>query len=152
MKPVPNIALSLLLIALCVLSGWQWNRERSLREVVHGQRDQLHAITSVRDDLTARVKAADAEVLRLTASLAELRTNSVSKEAHDETVAAATKLRESVAKQNAAITEQNELLAKQNTAIQQANENITKLTTERDSLAKRLNDVTARYNAAVKKE
>lgn len=151
MKPVPNIALSVLLIALCGLCAWQWNRERSLRELLQSQGSQLHAVTTERDELSARMKAADAEILRLTASIAELRTNSVAKEVHEETITAAKTQRETLAKQNAAITQQNEIITKQNGAIQQANDSIQKLTAERDSLAKRLNDVTAKFNELVKK-
>lgn len=152
MKPVPNIALSLLLIALCGLCAWQWNRERSLRELLQSQGAQLHALTTERDELSTRVKAADAEILRLTASLAELRTNSVAKEVHEEAITATKTLRETLTKQNAAMTQQNELLAKQNDAVAKANESIKSLTTERDSLAKRLNDLTAKFNELAKKQ
>ena len=52
MRPLPNIILSLLLLALCGLCAWQWNRERSLRELLQSQRDQLQSLTAERDDLT----------------------------------------------------------------------------------------------------
>lgn len=150
MKPVPNIMLSLLLLALCALCVWQWNRESQLRTLAASQRDQLSVLSTKRDELESRVKAADGEVLRITASLAELRANSASKDAHAEALQANTMLRDTIAKQNAAITQQNELIAKQNTVIQQANDSTKKLTTERDELAKRLNEVTARYNKIAK--
>lgn len=150
MKPVPNILLSLLLIALCGLCGWQWHRETQLRSLAATQRDELIALHQKHDELEARVKAADAEVLRLTQSLADLRANSVSKTTHAEVVEANTKLRAMITKQNAAITQQNELISKQNTTIQTANENLKKLAAERDDLAKRLNEVTALYNKLVK--
>ena len=150
MKPVPNLILSALLIALCGLCFWQWHREARLRALVSSQGDQLVALTGMRDDLEARVKAADAEVLCITASMAELRANSVSKEVHDEVLKANATLRESAIKQNAAITQQNELITKQNASIQQANDNLKKLITERDDLAKRLNELTALYNKLAK--
>ena len=150
MKPVPNLILSALLVALCGLCFWQWHREARLRALVSSQGDQLVALTGMRDDLEARVKAADAEVLRITASMAELRANSVSKEVHDEVLKANATLRESAIKQNAAITQQNELITKQNASIQQANDNLKKLITERDDLAKRLNELTALYNKLAK--
>ncbi len=150
MKPVPNILLSVLLIALCGLCAWQWDRESKLRALVNSQRVQITMLSAQREELEARVKAADAEVLRITASLAELRANSVSKDIHAEALQANTLLRENVTKQNAAITQQNELITRQNTSIQQANESLKKLATERDDLAKRLNDVTAMYNKLVK--
>lgn len=138
MRPVPNSILSLLLLALSVLCAWQWDRESKLRTLAETQRAQLTAITTQHDELESRVKAADAEILRITASLAELRTNSVSKETHAEALAASQTMREAGTKQNA--------------AIQQANDTIQKLTTERDDLAKRLNDITAKYNALIKKQ
>ena len=150
MKPVPNIVLSLLLIALCGLCAWQWDRESKLRLQLKAKVMALNVATTQRDELEARVKAADAEVLRITASLAELRANSVSKETHSEALQANTLLRENIEKQNTAITQQNERLSKQNAAIQQLNDNLKKLATERDDLAKRLNDVTAMYNKAIK--
>jgi DNA repair exonuclease SbcCD ATPase subunit len=150
MKPVPNIVLSALLVALCGLCGWQWHRESQLRVLAATQHDQLNLLTDKRNTLEARVKAADAEVLRITASLAELRANSVSKEVHAEVVQANAMLRETILKQNTAITQQNERLAKQNASIQQANENLKKLATERDDLAKRLNEVTTLYNKIIK--
>lgn len=152
MKPVPNILLSLLLLALCGLCAWQWNRERSLRDLVGTQQTQISTLTAKHNDLEARVKAANAEVLRITASLGELRANSVSKEVHTEALKTGTTLRDTVTKQNAAITQQNEMITKQNTAVQQANDNIKKLTTERDDLAKRLNEVSAKYNELIKKQ
>lgn len=150
MKPVPNILLSVLLIALCGLCAWQWDRESKLRALVNSQRVQITMLSAQREELEARVKAADAEVLRITASLAELRANSVSKDTHAEALQANTLLRENVTKQNAAITQQNELITRQNTSIQQANESLKKLVIERDDLAMRINEVTAMYNKLVK--
>ncbi len=152
MKPVPNIVLSLLLVALCGLCAWQWHRETQLRSLAAAQRDELTVLHQKHEELEARMKAADAEVLRLTQSLADLRANSVSKTTHAEVLEANTKLRDTITKQNVAIAQQNELIAKQNTTIQTANDNLKKLATERDELAKRLNDVTALYNKLLKKE
>lgn len=150
MKPVPNILLLVLLIALCGLCAWQWDRESNLRLLLKDKITAVNALTTQRDELETRVKAADAEVLRITASLAELRANSVSKDIHAEALQANTLLRENVTKQNAAITQQNELITRQNTSIQQANESLKKLVIERDDLAKRINEVTAMYNKLVK--
>lgn len=150
MKPVPNFILSLLLVALCALSAWQWNREHDLRTIATSQRDQLGTLSAQHDELDTRVRAADAEVLRLTGRLAELRANSVSKETHADALQANALLRDNIAKQNDAITKQNELLAQQNASIQQANDRLKKLASERDQLAKRLNEVTALYNTLVK--
>lgn len=150
MKPVPNIVLSLLLVALCGLCAWQWDRESKLRLQLKAKIMAVNVLTTQRDELETRVKAADAEVLRITASLTELRANSVSKDTHAEALQANTLLRESVTKQNAAVTLQNELLTNQNASIQQANGSLKKLAAARDDLAKRLNEVTAMYNKLVK--
>jgi len=150
MKPVPNIVLSLLLVALCGLCAWQWDRESKLRLQLKDKVMAVNLLTIQREELEAGVKAADAEVLRMTARLAELRANSVSKDIHAEALQANTLLRENVTKQNAAITLQNELLTKQNASIEQANESLRKLAAARDGLAKRLNEVTAMYNKLVK--
>ncbi len=149
MRPVPQTILLVLLAALCGLCAVQWWRESALRETAVAQRDALGALTGERDELTGRMKAADAEILRLTAAHADLRANSVSKQAHEEIAQANAHLRESVEKQNAAIKEQNEAIAKQNLAVQQANESIRRLTAERDGLARRVNEVTELYNKLV---
>lgn len=151
MKPVPSSVLLMLLLALCGLCAWQWHRESELRLIVNAKLLALEQVTSQRDDLEARVKAADAEILRLTGALAELRANSVAKQLHEDVVAANTQMREVLSKQNAVITEQNDRLAKANGAILQANENLKKVTAERDALAKKINEVTALYNALAKK-
>ena len=150
MRPVPNVILSVLLLALCGLCLWQWNRESQLRALAGGQRDQITTLSVRCDELESRVKAADGEVLRITAGLADLRANSVSKDIHAEALDANVHLKEIVEKQNAAITQQNELLAKQNTAIHQGNDGLKKLAAERDELAKKLNEVTALYNKLAK--
>jgi methyl-accepting chemotaxis protein len=149
MRPVPQAILVVLLAALCGLCAVQWWRESALRETAVAQRDALGTLTGERDDLTSRMKAADAEILRLTAAFTDLRANSVSQQAHEETAQANAHLRESVEKQNAAIKEQNEAIAKQNLAVQQVNENLRKLAAERDELAKRVNEVTGLYNKLV---
>ena len=151
MKPVPASLLSVLLLALCCLCGWQWHRESQLRALHNAALAEVMQLSTQRDDLETRVKAADAEILRLTGALAELRANSVAKQLHDDVVAANMQMRETLGKQNAVITEQNDRLAKANAAILQANENLMKVTAERDSLAKKVNEVTALYNALAKK-
>ncbi len=150
MKPVPHQILALLLLALCGLCGWQWHRESQLRALVIAQQQDLATLAVARDELHTRVKQADAEVLRLTASLAELRANSVAKTVHDEALLANTQLRETLTRQNAAIAQQNERLLQQNAVIKQANESLEKRITERDDLARRLNEATALYNKLAK--
>jgi methyl-accepting chemotaxis protein len=146
MRPVPQSLLLALLIALCALCAWQWWRESALREMAIAQRGEVFRIAAERDDLASRMKAADAEILRLTAALTDLRSHSVSKQVYDEMVQSGQRLRDTAEKQNVTIKDQNESITKQNAAVQQANQNIRKLTTERDDLARRVNDMTALYN------
>lgn len=149
MRPVSQGILIMLLLAVCGLCVVQWWRESRLRETAAERGDALDRISAERNDLAARLKAADAEILRLTAALAELRGNSVSKETHEEAVKMAADVRETAQKQNAVLAEQGEALKKQNAAIATANETIRKLAAERDAVAARLNELTARYNKAV---
>ena len=151
MRPVPASFLLTLIVALCALCAWQWNREVALRKIVVEQRGELESLRASRDEIETRVRTADAEILRLTGSLNELRTNSIPKQEHEDVQDQNKRMSEAIAKQNALITEQNESIAKANTAIQQANETIKKVTTERDGLAKQLNEVTERYNALARK-
>jgi methyl-accepting chemotaxis protein len=151
MRPVPATFLLTLIVALCVLCAWQWNREVQLRKIVVDQRGELESLRASRDEIETRVRTADAEILRLTGSLNELRGNSVPKLEHEEVLEQSKRMSDAITKQNALITEQNESIAKANAGIQQANETIKKVTTERDGLAKQLNEVTERYNALAKK-
>jgi len=151
MKPVPSSFLIVLLLALCGLCAWQWHRESELRLLLTAKLTEVQQLSVQRDELETRVKAADAEILRLTGALADLRANSVDKQLHEDVVAANAQMRENLGKTSAVITEQNERLAKANTAILQANENLKKVAAERDALAKKVNDVTALYNALAKK-
>jgi hypothetical protein len=146
MRPVPQTILLALLAAMCGLCAVQWWRESALREQTVAQRSELLKVAAERDELAARAKDADAEILRLTGALSDLRTQSVSKQEHHEALAANGQMRGVVEKQNAAIKEQNEAIAKQNAAVLQANEIIRKVSAERDDLAKRINEVTALYN------
>lgn len=139
----------MLLLAVCGLCVVQWWRESRLRETAAERGDALDRISAERDDLAARLKAADGEILRLTGALAELRSNSVSRETHEETVKAAADLRETALKQNGVLAEQAEALKSQNAAIEKANETIRKLAAERDAVAARFNELTARYNKIV---
>jgi chromosome segregation ATPase len=150
-KPVPQSIMLVLLLALCCLCAWQWHRESGLRTLASAHLATLASVTSQRDDLESRVKAADAEILRLTGTLAELRSNSVSKQVHEELSAANITMREGIEKQNTVGKEQNEMITKAGDAIRQANDSIKTITAERDSLATRLNEVTAKYNALAKK-
>lgn len=149
MRPVPSYLLLLLLLALCGLCAWQWQRESQLRQIAVSQRDGIVRLTAEREELESRAKRADAEILRLNGSFNELRASSVSKQIHEEVLAANAQMRESIEKQNTAIKEQNEALMKQSQVIQQANESIKKLAAERDDLIKRVNDVSEKYNKLV---
>lgn len=151
MRPVPASFLLTLLIALCVLCAWQWHRENSLRKVIMERSEAFAVLEAERAEIETRVKATDAEILRLTGLVSELRTNSVSKVERDDLVKANTQMRESIEKQNAVVKELNESVTKANASIQQANENVKKLAAERDELAKKVNEVTERYNALAKK-
>jgi chromosome segregation ATPase len=151
MKPVPSSFLIVLLLALCGLCAWQWHRESELRLLLTAKLTEVQQLSVQRDELETRVKAADAEILRLTGALADLRANSVDKQLHEDVVAANAQMREAIEKQNTAIKDQNESLAKANAAIRLANDNIKKVVAEREALAKRINEVTALYNALAKK-
>ncbi|TLD71114.1 hypothetical protein FEM03_09375 [Phragmitibacter flavus] len=153
MRPVSSLVLTFLLIALCGLCGVQWWRENELRRIAEKQRDDLVRHEAVQMEQDARIKSADAEILRLTGSIADLRTNSVSKLEFDELktaaeghVATINRQNEIIVQQNESITKQNEALEKFNAAMLQANETIKTLTTQRDDLAKRINEVTEQYN------
>lgn len=152
MRPVPQSILIALLAALCGLCAAQWWRESELRGRAVAQGEELGRLMGERDELAARAKAADADILRLTAALTDLRTNSVARQEHDEVARAAGQLRETVEKQNAAIREQNEAIIRQNAAVEQANETIRRLAAERDGLARRVNEVTALYNKLVQEK
>lgn len=151
MKPVPSIFLLLLILLLCGLCGWQWHRENLLRELAITQRAALDTLNAERSELESRVKAADAEVLRLTGAIAELRQNSVSAQEHSDLVASSTRLRDDLVKQNEFLKQQSEALTQANASIVQANETVKLLTTERDSLVTKVNEVTTLYNALAAK-
>jgi DNA repair exonuclease SbcCD ATPase subunit len=138
--------LLLLLLAMCGLCGWQWRREHQLRLVATTQQEELDSVRKERSELESRVKAADAEVLRLTAAISELRQNSVSAQEHTDLIAELARLREAVAKQNETLQKQSDLLAQANASIVQANESIQRVAGERDAIATKLNEVTALYN------
>ncbi|CAN5135316.1 hypothetical protein BH23VER1_BH23VER1_32090 [soil metagenome] len=146
MRPIPTPVLLALLLALCALSAWQWHREGELRTLARDQASDLASLNAERDELEARTKAADAEILRLTGSLSDLRTNSVAAAENEETLESNAQLSEAVRERNTLITEQNEAITEANAAIETANATITKLAAERDDLAEKLNEVTARYN------
>jgi hypothetical protein len=151
MRPVPQTFLLCLIVALCVLCSWQWQRETKLRQIAGQQAAELQRLKAERDEIESRVRAADAEILRLTGSLNELRGNSVAKHEHEEVLQANAAMRDAIAKQNALVMEQNAAITRANDAIQRGNETIKNLTAERDALAKRINEVTDKYNALAKK-
>lgn len=153
MKPVPSSLLCFLILALCGLCAWQWHRESRLREIATSLRTEMDRIVVLRDELEARAKSADAEILRLTGALAELRQNSVAAQVHNDLLAADTQLREDLVKQNTAIKQQADALTQANAAIMQANETMRTLAAERDGLVQKVNEVTTLYNAlAAKRE
>src|SRR3569623_2702550 len=79
MRSFSLTVLFLLLLAMCGLCAVQWWRESKLRELAAGTRGELTTIVRERNDLNERLKAADAEMLRVTTALTELRTSSVPK-------------------------------------------------------------------------
>ena len=150
-RPVPLGILLLLLLGLCGLCAWQWNREEQLRDLTRRQLAENADLRKALDENSARAKAGDAEILRLTETLSEIKTASVAKSQYDEALAAAQTLREGVVKQNAALKEQQEALLKANAAVAQANQAIEKLAAERDGLTQKLNALTLQYNKLVKR-
>ena len=136
--------LLLLLPAMCLLCGVQWWRESQLRELSLTQRQELVAIQAKSEQLNERVKAADAEILRLTADLNDLRATSVPKTDLEAAVATGEKLK-------AQLQTASEALTRQNAAIEKANQIIQKTATERDELARKANELAEKYNGLVKK-
>jgi predicted nuclease with TOPRIM domain len=135
-----------LVAAFCGLCLWQWQRESALRDLAVGQERELIELRSDCADAEFRAQVANAEILRLTGAVSELRQNTVPQQTLDETRAALQELRDHVAKQAAAITQRDQNLTKMNETTVQANAMMKKLTQERDELARRLNEVTRLYN------
>ena len=150
-RPVPLGILLLLLLGLCGLCAWQWNREEQLRDLTRRQLAENADLRKSLDENSARAKAGDAEILRLTETLSDIKTASVSKSQYDEALAAAQAMREGVLKQNAALKEQQEALLKANAAVAQANHAIEKTAAERDGFIQKLNALTLQYNKLVKR-
>jgi chromosome segregation ATPase len=150
-RPVPLAILLLLLLGLCGLCAWQWNREELLRDLTRRQLAENGDLRKALEETSARAKAGDAEILRLTETLSEIKTASVAKAQYDEALAAAQTMREGVLKQNAALKEQQEALLKANAAVAQANQAIEKTAAERDGLSQKLNALTLQYNRLVKR-
>ena len=150
-RPVPLGILLLLLLGLCGLCAWQWNREELLRDLTRRQLAENTDLRKALEENSARAKAGDAEILRLTETLSEIKTASVAKSQYDEALAAAQTLREGVLKQNTALKDQQEALLKSNAAVTQANQAIEKLAAERDGLTQKLTALTLQYNKLVKR-
>ena len=150
-RPVPLGILLLLLLGLCGLCAWQWNREEQLRDLTRRQLAENADLRKALDENSARAKAGDAEILRLTETLSDIKTASVAKSQYDEALAAAQTMREGVLKQNAALKEQQEALLKANAAVAQANQAIEKTAAERDGFIQKLNALTLQYNKLVKR-
>ena len=159
MRTFSITVLFFLLLGMCGLCVVQWTRETKLRETAISLRTDFQKASAERDQLNEHAKAADAEMLRVTSAFTELRTTSVPKADMDAAVEANTKLKEQIVTANQSITQQNEVLKKQNealqqqaTAIQKANDTIKKTAAERDDLANKVNEVTIKYNALLKKQ
>ena len=152
MRSVPPSVLLGLLLAMCGLCGVQWWRESQLRALSVTLRQNLSSTTAERDQLNARVKAADAEILRLNAAFNELRANSAPKADLEAATTANTKLKAQVVTANEALARQNDALQQQAAAIQKANDIIKKTADERDDLARKTNEITVQYNALLKKQ
>ena len=158
MRSFSLTVLFFLLLGMCGLCAVQWWRESKLRELALSTRGEITTLTRERNDLNDRLKAADAEMLRVTTAFTELRTNSVPKAELDAAVTANDMLKariqeqsQAIARQNEALKQQNELLQKQAESVKKANGTIQQVTSERDDLVKKANDATARYNALLKK-
>jgi hypothetical protein len=149
MKPLPLKGLLGLLVALCLLCGWQFYREFGLREWNENLADRTVRLQVEVQELNSRAKAADAEYLRLTGALNELKATSIDRATHDAMVEANKKMAEGVEKQNAYISEQTNALEKAVAAVKQAQEQVAGLLKERDAVVKRLNDTVASYNKLV---
>jgi len=159
MRSFSITVLFFLLLGMCGLCAVQWMRETKLRETALALRADFVKVSAERDELNEHAKAADAEMLRVTGALTELRTSSISKADLDAAVEANAKLKEQIMMANQSIMQQNETLKKQNealqqqaTAIQKANDTIKKTAAERDDLAKKSNEITTKYNALLKKQ
>ena len=152
MRSVPPSVLLGLLLAMCGLCGVQWWRESQLRDLSVTLRQDLSSATAERDQLNARVKAADAEILRLNAAFNELRANSAPKADLEAAIEATAKLKAQVVTANEALARQNDALQQQTAAIQKANDIIKKTASERDDLARKVNEITVQYNALLKKQ
>jgi hypothetical protein len=150
-RPVPLGILLLLLLGLCGLCAWQWNREEQLRDLTRRQLAENADLRKALDENSARAKAGDAEILRLTETLSDIKTASVAKSQYDEALGAAQTMREGVLKQNAALKEQQEALLKANAAVAQANQAIEKTVAERDGFIQKHNALTLQYNKLVKR-
>ena len=146
MRPLPTWFLLGLLVALCGLCVWQWQRETALRRISDQQTFEGAKTAAVIAELTERAKFTDAEILRLTGALNELKTTSVAKDLHDEATTAIAQLKTTVQEATNRLTQQQTALTQQNLLLEQANATIQKLTAERDALVKRLNEPTASYN------
>jgi uncharacterized phage infection (PIP) family protein YhgE len=141
MKPVPLWFLLALLLGLTGLCVWQWHREFSLRTEYSLQQSQLQRTEIARHELESRVKAADMEILNLTATIAVLKRSTISAEklASAETQAA---------KAIEALKQRDEAIAAQNKLIQQANANLSQVSSERDKAVLKLNEQTKKLNQA----
>ncbi|MFZ4766118.1 MAG: hypothetical protein ACOYMN_14300 [Roseimicrobium sp.] len=151
MRPVPTGFIHALVVALCALCVVQWWRESQLRELLLELETRHVALQQEFDRVTERAKVADAEILRVTGALADLRATSVPAEAHEETLHAVETMRCQLDLAQGALVEQSAAWKTHALTVKEANEAIRKLIGERDGLAKRLNEVTERYNALVAK-
>jgi chromosome segregation ATPase len=146
MKPFSPLLLGGLILALCGLCLWQWQRESSIRQLATEQQSEITTLRTSFSEAEARAQSANAEILRLTGTVQELRTTSIPKATHDETLASLDQLKKHIEQQAQAITQRDQIVTKNNDVTAQANTAISKLTRERDDLAKRVNDLTKKLN------
>ena len=146
MRPLPTWFLLGLLVALCGLCGWQWHRETTLRRLSEATANEAAVARAAAAELTDHAKSTDAEILRLTGALSELKSTSVSQAQHEEANAAIEQLKTTLQEATNRLTQQQTALMQQNGLLEQSNATIQKLTAEREALVKRLNETTANYN------
>lgn len=152
MKPGNPATFIVLTLALCALCGWQWNRESKLRALNLELATDLQSSQKERLELGEKLNASTAEILRLSAALTELRaTPPTVEEAPDSAAPEVDRLNKIVAEQKAQLETRQAALDAAAGSVGKANESIRKLTGERDDLVKRLNEVTAKYNALLRK-
>lgn len=152
MKSGNSSSLIVLTLALCALCGWQWNRESKLRALNLKLATDLQSSQKERLELGEKLNASTAEILQLSGTLTEHRATPPAVETAPDTAAPEVdSLKKMVAEQKAQLEARQAALDAAAGSVGKANESIRKLTGERDDLVRRLNEVTAKYNALLRK-